>query len=245
MERRPQLSPLLEFDDAVPAFIEPGVYVQAREVPLACVVTFFGDSVRRLVEMAGPPSSPRILGRTAPIRCWRCSTRATGCRGFIVCGGAGALLPEVTLGHVVVVESALRDEGTSYHYLPASRWVDADRAAASILKQTLDEHGVPFIAGRTLTTDAPYRETPGKIAARRQEGRVTVEMEAAALAAVASFRGVPLAHVLYGGDDLSGQSWDHRSWQTQADVRKVYQVRQALAVIAKQEGGSWLSRTLR
>ncbi|MDQ1305820.1 MAG: hypothetical protein QG671_1652, partial [Actinomycetota bacterium] len=53
------------------------------------------------------------------------------------------------------------------------------------------------------------------------------------------------AHVLYGGDDLSGQSWDHRSWQTQADVRKVYQVRQALAVIAKQEGGSWLSRTLR
>ena len=78
---------------------------------------------------------------------------------------------------------------------------------------------VPFIAGRTWTTDAPYRETPGKIAARRQEGCLTVEMEAAALAAVASFRGVPLAQVLYGGDDLSGQSWDHRSWQSQAEVR--------------------------
>ena len=85
--------------------------------------------------------------------------------------------------------------------------------------ETLVEHGIPFITGRTWTTDAFYRETPGKIAARRQEGCVTVEMEAAALAAVAAFRGVPLAQILYGGDDLSGETWDRRSWQTQADVR--------------------------
>jgi hypothetical protein len=61
-----------------------------------------------------------------------------------------------------------------------------------------------------------YRETPAKIELRRLEGYVAVEMEAAAVAAVAAFRGVPLAQVLYGGDDLLGKNWDHRSWQSHA-----------------------------
>ncbi len=65
----------------------------------------------------------------------------------------------------------------------------------------------------------PPSRTPAKIEARRQEGCLTVEMEAAALAAVAAFRAVPLAQVLYGGDDLSGETWDHRSWQSQTQVR--------------------------
>lgn len=243
MEHHRQSSPLLEFDGAVPALIEPGVHVRARDVPPACVVTFFGDSVRRLIEGGratvitqnawedGPHpllemqhEGRRVAvlhsGVGAPLAAGLLEeVIAMGCRAFVVCGGAGALLPEVTLGHVVVVESALRDEGTSHHYLAASRYVDADPAAVSVVTGTLAERGVPFITGRTWTTDAPYRETPGKIASRRQEGCVTVEMEAAALAAVASFRGVPLAQLLYGGDDLSGESWDHRSWQTQAEVR--------------------------
>jgi uridine phosphorylase len=243
MEHRWMSSPLLEFDDAVPAFIEPTVHVRPREVPPACVVTFFGDAVRRLIEGGrariitenawedGPHPLLELQhqgqhvavlhsGVGAPLAAGLLEeVIAMGCRAFVVCGGAGALLPEVTLGHVVVVESALRDEGTSHHYLAPSRYVTADPAATSRVKETLDEHGVPFITGRTWTTDAPYRETLGKIAARRQEGCVTVEMEAAALAAVASFRGVPLAQILYGGDDLSGQTWDHRSWQTQADAR--------------------------
>jgi uridine phosphorylase len=243
MERHRQPSPLLEFDGTVPAFIEPGVHVRPREVPPACVVTFFGDSVRRLIrsgragvitenawedgphpllelEHQGRPLAVLHSGVGAPLAAALLEeVIAMGCRAFVVCGGAGALLPEVTLGHVVVVESALRDEGTSHHYLAPSRYVTADPAATATVQETLTQHGVPFITGRTWTTDAPYRETPGKIAARRQEGCVTVEMEAAALAAVAAFRGVPLAQILYGGDDLSGETWDHRSWQTQADVR--------------------------
>lgn len=83
----------------------------------------------------------------------------------------------------------------------------------------LAEDGVPFVTGRTWTTDVPYRETPAKIAARRAEGCITVEMEAAALAAVARFRGVPLAQVLYGGDDLTGEVWDSRDWTTQSHTR--------------------------
>ena len=142
-----------------------------------------------------------------------------GCRAFVVCGGAGVLQADVALGHLIVVESAVRDEGTSHHYLPAGRIVNADAVAVGVLQTVLQERGVPYLVGRVWTTDAPYRETLTKIAQRRSEGCVAVEMEAAALAAVAGFRGVRLAQVVYGGDDLSGEDWDHRSWQSQAEVR--------------------------
>jgi uridine phosphorylase len=126
---------------------------------------------------------------------------------------------DLTLGHLIIVNSALRDEGTSHHYLPAGRHVDADLVAVGVVTRLLRERGVAFQTGRVWTTDAPYRETPAKIESRRAEGCIAVEMEAAALAAVAHFRGVPLGHLLYCADDLSSAAWDHRSWQTQADVR--------------------------
>ena len=74
--------------------------------------------------------------------------------------------------------------------------------------------------GKTWTTDAPYRETPNEIAQRRREGCLTVEMESAALMAVAQYRDVTLGQVLYGGDDLSGAEWDNRDWQTRHAVRE-------------------------
>jgi uridine phosphorylase len=120
----------------------------------------------------------------------------------------------------VVLSSAIRDEGTSFHYLPPARHIDFDPEARQVLQDTLEERGAPYVAGKTWTTDAPYRETPRKIAARRDEGCLTVEMEASALAAVAAFRGVSLAQVVYCGDDLAGESWDHRSWQSLSDVRE-------------------------
>jgi uridine phosphorylase len=108
----------------------------------------------------------------------------------------------------------------SYHYLPASREVQAGDAGVAALKAVLDGHGVPYRVGKTWTTDAPYRETPSKIALRKDEGCLTVEMEAASLIAVAQFRGVTLGQVLYGGDDLSGGEWDNRGWQARRDVRE-------------------------
>ena len=89
-----------------------------------------------------------------------------------------------------------------------------------MLEAVLSARGVPFVVGQTWTTDAPYRETPEKIARRRAEGCLTVEMEAAALAAVAAFRRVRLAQIVYCGDDLAGDSWKHRSWQNLSDVRE-------------------------
>ncbi|WP_193608408.1 nucleoside phosphorylase [Nocardioides lijunqiniae] len=241
-DRRPDI-PLAEHDPAPRAFIEPSSHVVRRDVPEACVVTFFGDVVDRLVARRGArvmvenrwEDGPHpLLGlehdgqRLAVLRCGVGAPLAaglleeviaTGCRYFVVCGGAGSLHRDLTLGHLVVVSAALRDEGTSFHYLPPARWVEADPDARRTLEAVLESRSVPFVSGPTWTTDAPYRETAGKVAARRDEGCLTVEMEASALAAVARFRGVSLAQVLYCGDDLSGSEWDHRSWQSVADVR--------------------------
>jgi uridine phosphorylase len=145
---------------------------------------------------------------------------AFGCRKFIVCGGCGVLAKGIQVGHLFVVSAAVRDEGVSYHYLPPSREVEANPAGMLALEKALQQHKVSYRTGKTWTTDAPYRETPLKIEARRAEGCLTVEMEAASLMAVAQFRGAALGQVLYAGDDLSGDEWDERGWQDRKDIRE-------------------------
>ena len=133
---------------------------------------------------------------------------------FGTCGGLDADLPA---GHLIVPTAAYRDEGTSFHYLPPSDYVEiptADRLAA-----IFDELELPYVRSKTWTTDAIYRETPALVEARRDEGCLTVEMEAAAFFAVSQYHGIPLAQLLYAGDDVSGESWDSRRWDSQRGVR--------------------------
>ena len=82
------------------------------------------------------------------------------------------------------------------------------------------EWDVPHTTGMTWTTDAFYRETRAKVARRREEGCITVEMEASALIAVSRFRGIRLGQLLYAGDSLAGEAWDHRGWVKAHDVRE-------------------------
>jgi uridine phosphorylase len=145
---------------------------------------------------------------------------AFGCRKFIACGGCGVLEREIAVGHLIVVSGAVRDEGVSYHYLPPGREVSADEHAVHALVKELDERGLPYRLGKTWTTDAPYRETVKKISRRKEEGCLVVEMESAALIAVAQFRGAIFGQALYGGDDLSGTEWDQREWQSRREIRE-------------------------
>ena len=96
----------------------------------------------------------------------------------------------------------------------------AHPAGVDALVKTLTARNIPHLLGKTWTTDAPYRETPNKIAARKNEGCLTVEMEAAGMMAVAQFRDVIFGQVLYGGDDLSGEKWDNRGWQSRSEIRE-------------------------
>ena len=116
---------------------------------------------------------------------------ALGCTRIVACGGAGALRDDLVLGHAVVVDEAVRDEGTSFHYLAPSRTVDrrpARRRRSS--RRCSPSAASPTSSGKSWTTDAFYREARPRIDRRVAEGCLTVEMEAAAFMAVARFRGV-------------------------------------------------------
>ena len=92
--------------------------------------------------------------------------------------------------------------------------------SAQAIVATAELHGVPHVTGATWTTYAIYRETRDKLGRRVAEGCLTVEMEAAAFFAVATFRGVTFAQVLYAGDDLSGDAWDERGWDEHTTGRE-------------------------
>jgi len=145
---------------------------------------------------------------------------AMGGRKFVACGGCGVLDRELAVGHLLVASSAVRDEGTSYHYLPASREVKASRAAVAAIESRLKKDDLPYLLVKTWTTDGMFRETKARIRRRKAEGCLTVEMEGAALFAVAKFRKVDAGLILYAGDDVSGEIWDNRGWQDRHDVRE-------------------------
>jgi uridine phosphorylase len=250
--------PILEHDPARDAIIDPQRVVQPLPVPAHCVLCFFQDVIEqweragslRLVthlattmgrhavyEFRDGKSTVTLVhpGLGAPLAAVILEELiALGCRVFVACGGAGVLDRSVAAGHLVVPTSAVRDEGTSYHYLAPSREVSPSQNVVDGITRTLTAAAVPFLLAKTWTTDAVYRETPGRVAARRAEGCLTVEMEAAALFAVAAFRGVALAQVLYGGDDVGGLSWDRREGFDRTAAREAL-VRIAITACAAAE----------
>jgi uridine phosphorylase len=123
---------------------------------------------------------------------------ASGCRLLISVTSAGQIAPVRAPPYFVVIERALRDEGTSYHYVPPSKYSEVDSHLANIAQEALASTGVSVTAGATWTTDAPFRETQQAIEAALQAGILAVEMEAAALYAFARARNRPVlcfAHV--------------------------------------------------
>ena len=117
---------------------------------------------------------------------------ASGCRFLISLSSAGQVADLGRPPYFVVIDRALRDEGTSYHYLPPARFAEADGRLLKRVLPALTATGVPLHVGASWTTDAPFRETEAKIARRRAEGLLTVEMEAAGLYAFATAQRKPV-----------------------------------------------------
>jgi uridine phosphorylase len=236
--------PILEHDPTHEAFIEPSKVHRKRDMPERGVICFFKDVIEKVVSEYDAKMLVENPWEDGPHPVYEIEYRgqrlaffhpgigsalavgileeviAFGCNKFIACGGCGVLEKELTPGHLIVVSAAIRDEGVSYHYLPPTREVQANKTVLKSLVKMLKERGIPFLVGKTWTTDAPYRETFAKIKKRKEEGCITVEMEAAGLMAVSQFRNVPFGEILYAGDDLSGSEWDNRDWQSRSDVRE-------------------------
>lgn len=236
--------PILEFDNTRKAILEPSEHILPGDVPAHAVICFFAEVIQKVVhdfdgkvifisrsEMGEHPvyeikfegcrlaffhpgvGAPLAVGLMEEII-------SLGVKNFIACGGCGVLDKSLSVGKLLLPTSAIRDEGTSYHYLPPSREIEMDHEVVDVLSWVLQAHDLPFIKIKTWTTDAIYRETAQKAKQYKAEGCLAVEMEAAALMAVTRFRQVKFGQILYAGDSVMSEGWDGRSWHSRKEIRE-------------------------
>lgn len=134
-----------------------------------------------------------------------------GSRRLILLGNCGVLDKRIEDCGVIIPTRAIRDEGCSYHYAPASDMIDVNRKYRDLFKAVLEEFHYPWVEGITWTTDAVYRETREKVERRRAQGAICVEMECAGMQAVCDFRKTEFFQFFYAGDNLDHADWDPRS----------------------------------
>ena len=132
---------------------------------------------------------------------------ALGTRRFLNLGAAGGLQPGDRVGDLVVCDAAVRDDGLSHHYLPPARHVHPSSELTAAIADRLAAHGHAFKRGATWTIDAPFRETAEELRHYREEGVLTVEMEAAGLFAIAHHRQFEAAAAFVLSDTLSEAEW--------------------------------------
>jgi uridine phosphorylase len=234
----------LEYDDERNAFIRPCNIIQPVAIAQRCVLCFFAEAIEKIIkeypyriaaeisaESLGMPvyeleyKDKKIAltqaGVGAPVAAAQIEElTAFGCKKYIACGSCGVLQKEIATGHVIIPVSAVRDEGTSYHYMQPSREIQADKHVVRVIENVLTAKEVPYIKAKTWTTDAFYRETPLKIQQRKKEGCITVEMEASAYMAVSQYNNVEFGQLLYAGDNVGGDTWDSRSFKSRTDFRE-------------------------
>lgn len=149
-----------------------------------------------------------------------------GGKEFLILGAAGALNQKLSTSDIVLCTKAIRDEGTSHHYLKTSKYVLPDAGLTSKLEIALRKKGVKFYKGTTWTIDAPYMETKEEIKLYKKEGVLTVEMEASALFAVAIKRKVKAAAV-FSISDVLGEEWSgfvnyQKGYESLAQIARIF-----------------------
>lgn len=228
--------PILEYDDDRDALIKPDHEGLGLKFPKRAVFAFLGESVDRYAKAHGAKVVSHFESATkdypvylldeggeeyclvqAPVG----SSAATQILDWlfaygvekVISAGSCGVLTDVVENSFLIPTRALRDEGTSYHYLPPSRFVDLSEDALAAIEKTLRAHELPYIEVTTWSTDGFFRETKEKVNYRKQEGCSTVEMECAGLAACAKMRGATFGQILFAADTLADvEHYDSRSW---------------------------------
>lgn len=228
--------PILEYDPDPCAIIMPHHERLALQLPPRAAFPFLGDEVERFAVSHGarlvtcfvsatkdyPVYIADIDGREiclmqAPVGAPAATQIldwlvAYGVKGIVSAGSCG-VLEEMDENVFLVPTRALRDEGTSYHYLPPSRYVEVSDVARRAIEETLAAHGLIYREVMTWSCDGFYRETEAMVRHRHDEGCSVVEMECAALAACAKLRGVVWGELLYTADTLADAcAYDERGW---------------------------------
>lgn len=228
--------PILEFDTDNTAVIMPTHEKLDLELPKKAVFAFLGEHIDEYAKKHGAVQVGQFLSATknypvyvvkhkgeniclcqAPVGSAPAAQLMDWLIGYgvreIITGGCCGALSDFEENVFLVPYKALRDEGTSYHYMKPSRFVEINTAAMKAIERTVVEHGLEYREVITWTTDGFYRETREKVAYRKQEGCEVVEMECAALAACASLRNATWGCILFTADTLADvENYDERNW---------------------------------
>jgi hypothetical protein len=132
----------------------------------------------------------------------------------------------MNIGDIVLCDRAIRDEGTSHHYLPVEKYAFACTELTENLSTAFERKGVEYRKGTSWTTDAPYRETIDELRQYRSDGVATVEMEVSALFAVGAYRGVSVSSIFVISDILSEKDWNqgYHSAEKLEGLKKIFEV---------------------
>ncbi len=139
-----------------------------------------------------------------------------GVETVVLFGTCGVLDREIGDCSIILPTSALRDEGTSYHYAPPGDEIAVNTRYGQLFTDMLGELHIGYASGKCWTTDAMYRETREKVARRKEQGCICVDMECSACGAVAQFRGRDVLQFFYAADNLDAEEWDARSLSNHA-----------------------------
>ena len=232
--------PILEFDENPQAVIMPTHEDLDLNLPSRCVYAFLGEEIERYANAIGAEKVGEFVSATktypvyvmtyngeeiclaqAPVG----SAAAAQFLDWLIGYGVKQILSTGTCGVLVdmpenvflIPTRALRDEGASYHYVAPSRYIEVNRRALTAIETVLRQASIPYQEVMTWSTDGFYRETPDKVAYRIEEGCSVVEMECAALAAVAKLRGAIWGLLLFTADSLVDiDNYDQRNWGAEA-----------------------------
>ena len=232
--------PILEFDDNPQAVIMPNHEGLDLQLPKKCIYAFLEEEIDRYAQEVGAECIGEFISATktypvyvmdykgekvclaqAPVGSAPAAQFMDWLIGYgvekIISTGTCGVLTNIEENAFLVPVRALRDEGASYHYAPPSRYMDVNVEVISAIEQVLEQLGVPYEEVMTWSTDGFYRETAEKVAYRKEEGCAVVEMECAALAAVAQLRGAVWGELLFTADSLADlDNYDQRDWGAEA-----------------------------
>ena len=232
--------PILEFDDNPQAVIMPNHEGLDLQLPKKCIYTFLEEEIDRYAQEIEAECVGEFVSATktypvyvidykgekvclaqAPVGSAPAAQFMDWLIGYgvekIISTGTCGVLTNIEENAFLVPVRALRDEGTSYHYASPSRYMDVHVEAISAIEQVLEQLCIPYEEVMTWSTDGFYRETAEKVAYRKKEGCAVVEMECAALAAVAQLRGVVWGQLLFTADSLADlENYDSRDWGAEA-----------------------------
>ena len=146
---------------------------------------------------------------------------ADGIETFLSVGIAGCLDASIEMGDFIVCEKAIRDEGTSHHYVASEKYATPSESIVTETKRVLGERDESFHVGPSWTIDAVYRETKAEVEQYANEGILTVEMEASAVFAVATHRDVEAGAMFVVSDYLGLSEWEPKFHLTEADMQRL------------------------